>query len=249
MRYVAYVDSEEMTYGPTDPDRPPEAPVVLDVEPDDRFEEVVQRAMHAAGFDGFAWWPYFLEDASDPASPLVPYPFVGVAEDGEFVWSWGARDRMTLADLERAREKGFFLGDPYGVWVRRPQGGDSLLPGWEEFLDWVWGFAAGGVFSAGIAVLKKRYKHWQARGATNPISFLDVVPMRKAWKKSDVSELLGLSEEEAVDVLISFGYEEDESDPNRWTVSTDPMRSALRRRIIEDYLHRSMDDEDNESQP
>jgi hypothetical protein len=60
---------------------------------------------------------------------VVPFPAVVIDDNGEFVWTEGARGQMTFADLERARDRGYFTGDPRGIFLEKPIGGDGLIPG------------------------------------------------------------------------------------------------------------------------
>jgi hypothetical protein len=238
VKFVAYIDREGTTWAPLE--RAPGDPIVIEVHPDIRFEDAVSEALRAAGIDveEFFFCPHFLRSADEPNPEIVPYPMAVVAEDGEFLWTEGARDRMTLSDLQRAREAGFFTGDPRGVFLDRLMGFDGVIPGWDEFFKWLLEFAFLGGVGQFVAFLRRKYKRWQDRGATSPYAFLDIVVARDEWDRRDLSQLLGLNEQEATDLLTSMGFGAAGDDPDRWTPSPDPNISALRRKIIEDYLRR-----------
>lgn len=139
MRLVVYVDREGTRWPP--PKNPPGEPVVLDVGADTRLDDAAAQALRTVGRDvealyyfagkGPIYEPVSLRDADDPTPELIPFPRVIVGGDGEFLWTEGARNRVTLADLERTRDAGYFDGDPSGIFLERPMYGEGI-PGWED---------------------------------------------------------------------------------------------------------------------
>jgi hypothetical protein len=75
---------------------------------------------------------------------------------------------------------------------------------------------------------------------------LDLVVARDEWSRRQLGQLLGLTEQEATELLTSMGFEADKADEDVWTPSADPDKSMLRRRIIRDSLHRPDDEEDDD---
>jgi hypothetical protein len=238
MRFVAYVDRKPTTTFPP-PDHVPGELTEIEVDPDIRFEDAARQAIAAAGLDpvGYFYWPHLLRDPDEVNPEYVKFPDVGVTDDGQFLWLWGARDRVTLADLERARQLGFIVGDPFGVWLEIPTSGDGVLWGWDDFIKWLLELAAVGGVKVLVGALRKFYKRWEDRGATTPYAFLDVVLAREEWFGPDLARLLGLNKQEVTDLLTSMGFEEDSARPDRWTPTADPEGSGVRKKIIEDFLH------------
>jgi len=250
MKFVAYIDREGTL--PPPPTHAPGEPIIIEVRPETLVRDATKEALRAARVrlrePHFS--TVFVRDASQPNPELVPFPRVAIAEDGQFIWTEGAMERVRFVDLERARERGFFTGDPYGVFLERPLYGDGVIPGWDEFLTWLLEFA----FIAGVqqfmAVMRRRYRQWRDRGARSPYAFLDLVVARDEWNRNDLSTLLGLDEQEAIELLSSLGFEPRDETPDIWVPSPNRDRSELRRKIIEDYLHRhpERDDEEDSSE-
>lgn len=220
----------------------------IDVEPTTRLEDAAVRCVDAARpeipIEARHYWIHFLRDSQDPKPEYLPMPRAVVADDGELLWTEDARDRVTIADVIRTREAGLFDGDPLGVWLEAPMYGDGFIPDWLDFFEWL---AAIGGTAQLVAFLKDRHKRWQARGARTPYAFLDIVLTRDEWNRRDVSQLLGLSGPEASDLLESFGFEPAADDDDRWTLSKDAKRSALRKRILEEQLHRTTEEGSEET--
>jgi len=249
LQFVVYVDEEGSTGPPRE--TAPGDPIILEVAASSRLDDVAAEAIRTGGrrFRGLYYYgsggPYYsavsLRDASRRPPELTAFPRVVPDESGELLWAEGARSRVTIADLQRAKAEGFFSGDPLGVFLERPMYGEAP-PGWHELISWL--ADIGGVLSLGrmlLAVVRKMWEHWKDRGAVTPFAFLDLIPARKQWDEQHLRRLLGLSAEEASDLLTSLGYVEPEDGSGIWVVSDDPDRSELRRRIIEDYLHRTYD--------
>lgn len=57
-----------------------------------------------------------------------------------------------------------------------------------------------------VGFLRKHYPHWKDRGASTPFAFLDLVVAREEWDRRQLSQLLGLSEQEAMELLTSMGF-------------------------------------------
>jgi hypothetical protein len=241
MKLIAYVDREGGSHG-----WPPAGPAAgirleMDVDPEAPFDEIAREVVLAAGFDPaqFYYWPHFLLSAS--GEDLVNFPSAVVAADGQILWSEGARNLITFADLQRTRDTGLFEGDPYAIYLEQPMYGDSMIPNWLNLFEWL---AAIGGSAQLLSWLKAHYTKWEVRGARTPFAFLDLVLTRQEWVWKDLAQLLDLSEDETLDLLEIFGYEPVDVIRSRWRVSDDPKRLALRRQLLRDQLHR--DDEDTE---
>jgi hypothetical protein len=221
----------------------------LEVDPSARLDAVAAaaidrrgphlRTLYYYGGTGPVYSPVALRDASRRPPELIPFPGAVPDESGELVWTEGARNRVTIADLQRAREQGLFNGDPAGVFLERPMYGEAP-PGWQEFFSWL--ADLGGVLSlAGmlLAVVRRVWNHWKERGAVTPFAFLDLVLSRDRWDEQHLSRLLSLSDKETADLLTSLGYVKSKEARGVWVTSDDLNQSELRRRVIEDYLHRT----------
>lgn len=247
MRFVVYIDREGSPWPPRE--RVPSESVSVEVTPRTAFGDAVAEALQAAGEDVRAlyyypgheppvYWPYMLRDARNPESELLRFPQVAISEDGQFLWTWGARDQATFADYVRAREAGFFEGDPYGVFLERPMYGDGLIPGWEELIQWLQEGAVVGMAAWLISFFRRHFSRWEERGATTPVAFIDIVVARKEWDRAQLSQLLGIQEEEAATFLTELGYVPiDAVGRTRWVWSDDPDKAALRKHILRDFMH------------
>lgn len=72
-----------------------------------------------------------------------------------------------------------------------------------------------------------------------PTDFLDLVVARDDWSRADLARLLGISDDDAVGMLSALGYEPvDPVGRTRWIASKDSDATALRTRILRDYMHR-----------
>jgi hypothetical protein len=255
VEFIAYIDREgDREWPPRE--QPPGESVRVDVTPETTFGDAVAKALRAAGDDvwdlysygadqGPIYWPTLLREATDPGSGLLPFPKVAIAGDGQFIWTWGARERATFADYVRARDANYFEGDPYGVFLARPMYGDGVIPGWEELIRWLEEAAVVGMAAWLTSFIRTHFARWRDRGASTPYAFLDIVLAREAWDRADLSQVLGISEREAVDLLTSLGFEPiDQVGRSRWIVSDDPGATALRKRILRDFMgHADADDD------
>jgi hypothetical protein len=230
------------------PHLPPDEFVTVEVERETRFGDAVREALHLAGadqdglyyFDGKGPYydPRLLRDANDPASGLVPFPRVVIGFDGGLLWTWGARDQMTFGDFERGRDGGYVEGDPYGVVLERPMYGDGEIPGWEDLIQWLGAGAVGGGVKWLIDFLRRRAGQYQQRGAITPGPYVDLILVREEWDRSEFCTLFQLPRDEAEKELETLGYEPvDAVGRSRWRVSDDEEKTALRRRILRDFLH------------
>jgi hypothetical protein len=240
MDFVAFVDTEGTGWPP--PERALGIRVVIEVGEDTLLEDAVERAVLAATstpkVEPRYHWIHFLRDHNEPSPEYLAMPRAVVAEDGQILWTEGAKDRVTIGDLFRARDAGFFDGDPQGVWLEIPMYGDGILRTWLEFLTWV--EAIGGL--AQLAVfLRAQYKKWESRGSRTPYAFLDLVTARDEWEGRDVQQFLNLNEQEARELLQLFGFENTEGD--HWRMSRDPKRLYFRRQLYQDWLYREADDD------
>lgn len=256
MRFVVYLDREGTTWPP--PKTAPGEPIVLEIDASVRLDDAAAEAIDASGpatrahyhvgvEHGLFYWAVSLRDASASPPELVPFPRAVPDHTGELIWTEGARHQVTLADLQRARTEGFFEGDPAGVFLERPMYGEAP-PGWLDLIEWLasLGSAVSGVAML-VALLRKRVERWKARGAVTPFAFLDLVPAREKWNEDHLAQLLGIDGDEATDLLTSFGYVRGDENERLWVVSHDPEASALRKRIIEGWLHRTNGDDQEES--
>jgi hypothetical protein len=241
MRFVAIVYME--VSGWPSPERATGKRIEIEVAGDTRLEEVAERCVGIAGsslqIPGRYYYMYFLRNSQAAESEYVEMPRAFVAEDGQLLWTEGAKDRITIADALRTRDAGFLDADPLGMWLEPPTYGDGIIPDWLAFFDWLGAIVGTAQF---LAFLKATYKRWQDRGARTPYAFLDLVLARDEWSRRDLRQLLGLNDTEASELLHSLGFECAGEDENRWTVSTDPNRSALRNRILREQLHRPSED-------
>ncbi len=253
MRFVVYLDREGTKWPP--PEHAPGEPVIIDTDPGNRLDDVAVQAiktmprqlqgLYQIAGGGPYFSPVALRDAKAPNPELLPFPRVVIDENGEFLWTDGARDRVILADIQRTHDAGFFEGDPGGVFLERPMFGEAPL-GWDDFLQWLIEFAF--LFGVGefVAFIRRKYEHWRNRGAATPFAFLDIVVAREEWDRQQLSQLLGLTEQEASELLTSMGFEPSQSDPNQWAASDNPETSALRKKIIHDFLHRPKQEDEGE---
>ena len=206
--------------------------------------EVTERALQIAGVeieDPHWWWAVAKPDAQ--GRQMMTHLSAVVANDGAFRWTAGGLKEITVSELRRASEAGFFEGDPNAVCIERMLGGNGPLPGWDELLSWLGqaGVVYGGIVAikAGVDVLIRLFRRhlgrWRdKRGATTPFAFLDVVLVRDAWRVDELAQLLQIEPEEASDLLISLGYRrEATSDPYR--LSSDPDDGRLRARMYEQF--------------
>jgi hypothetical protein len=249
MRFLAHIQREDLW--PV-PERASQGePITIEVTPDTPFGDAVDQALSAAGrqvrrlYDRWArleggYSPLLLRDSNDPDSELVPFPRVAIAEDGEFIWVWGARDRATLADYERARAAGYTEVDPYAVFLWRPQGGNGIIPTWLDLLRWLEEAAFVGAAVWFADFIRRHLARWESRGATVPNAFLDIfVVSRPQWDRAELARSLGISDEEAAKMLSTLGYEPiDPVGRTRWVPSKDSDAAALRRKILSDFMHR-----------
>jgi hypothetical protein len=249
LQFVVYLDEEGSGWQPRK--KTSGEPIILKVDPARRLDDVAAEAIGKAGDrfrdlyyyggQGPIYWPRALRDASQRPPELMTFPWALPDESGELLWSEGARSRVTIADLQRAKAEGFFKGDPTGVFMVSPMGGEAP-PGWHEFMSWL--ADVGGVVSLAtvlLTVVRKAWTHWKDRGAVSPFGFLDVVTVRDQWDERHLARLLRLSSEQTADLLTSLSYVLTNETDGVWVLSDDPDRSGLRRRIIEDYLHRTYD--------
>jgi hypothetical protein len=251
VRFVVYLDPEGTTWPP--PTHPPGPPVILEADPEATLEEVASEAIRTSGEEMYRHYffadsgpHYWLEGLSDAAADepdLVPFPRVVIDANGEFLWSEGARSRITLADLQRSRDAGFYEGDPGGIFLERPMFGEAP-PGWEDFLQWISQFASaiGGVIGF-VALVRKGLDHLRNRGAATPYAYLDIVVGREEWNRDQLRQLLRLDEKEVVELLETLGFVPDPTEPKKWRAQPDPGRSTLRGKIIHDWLHHPAEDE------
>ncbi len=238
MRFEIYIDqlgSAEPIYV-----LPPLEPRVYEAQPSDRIRELADRAVLELGLnpeeDFFRIC--FLEEAGDKAPRgLIRRLRALIAEDGEFLWPEGAMDQITVADLERSRRLGFFMGDPHALLLEPPMGFDGVFPGWEDLLAWLMEGVVVGVAAKFITVVRGRFLRWRDRGARTPYAFLDVVLAREEWSGQELGQLLGLNEAEVDDLLGSLGFDVIDQEARRFVLSSDPAKHVLRKGLIEDWLH------------
>jgi uncharacterized membrane protein YhaH (DUF805 family) len=251
MRFVVYLDREG-TVGAS-PKHPPGEPVILEVAPETRLDDATAQAVRKAGRHvkalyyiagkGPIYWPVSLRDADEPTPELMPFPRAVIDRDGQIIWTEGGRGRVTLMDLERTRDMGYFAGDPRGIFLERPMTGEGV-PGWEDFLQWLEEFAFLGGVAWFVHFVRSHFQRWKDRGASTPFAFLDLVVARDQWDRQQLSQLLGLSEQEARELLMSLGFQPGTETSDKWTASDDPEASALRKKILHDYLHHERHDDD-----
>jgi hypothetical protein len=255
MQFKVYIDREGTTWPP--PEHAPGEPIIIDVERETPFGDAVAAGLRAAGQDvealyyidgsGPHYWAQSLENTTDSQPRLVAFPRVVITADGQLLWMWGARDTATFSDFERARDAGYFEGDPYGVFLERPMYGDGVIPGWEELFEWLAQAAVGGAGTVLVGLLRKHYRRWRERGATTAYAYLDIVLARSEWRRDELARLLGLSAEEGRDLLQSFGFRPEEDDTELWRPSNDPDASELRKKILHDFMHHP-EEEGNEDE-
>lgn len=134
---------------------------------------------------------------------------------GELVWTEGGRHLITIGDIQRAKDEGFFEGDPTGVFLEGPFFGEAP-PGWVDLLNWLSAIGSG---VSGIALLtafiRRRYEQWKGRGAVTPFAFLDLIVARDEWKQEHLARLLGVTDQEASDLLTSMDSSRPATDGRR----------------------------------
>jgi hypothetical protein len=241
---VVYLETE--IHGWPGPRTAPGKGNVLNVGPDSQLDDVAAKAIalstsevqgfyHASGGHP-VYFPAALRDASVEPPELIAFPLAIPDATGELIWTEGGRHLITIGDLKRAKDQGLFNGDPTGVFLEGPFFGEAP-PGWLDFIDWL--SAIGSAVSGAallIAFIRRRFERWKSRGAVTPFAFLDLVVARDEWNQEHLAKLLGISLAEAADLLTAMGFV---AAGDRWRVAGDPKTSALRRKIIEDYLHRT----------
>jgi len=244
-----YLDDRPTEWPPPDM-RPTRAIEVDDVQFSTLLDEVAMAAIHRVEpevhekYHGTEDYPLYhavaVRDSGAEPPELIPFPRMVPDPNGEAIWTGGGRSQITVGDLARARERGFFDGDPTALFLEPPVYGGEALPGWEELFHWLGQLGKGVTVALFVAVIRSGYEHWRSRGAFTPFVFLDLVVSRQEWDVGELAQLLRISDKEERDLLISIGFEES-TEPGHWTTSSDPKASELRKKIIEDYLHRPYD--------
>jgi hypothetical protein len=254
MEFTVFVDDRPPPAAGEWPQMEPRRRVIVDVnatalldsaatEAVTRFGPAVQRVYRAQDDGRPIYMAIGIDDAAAERPSLVRFPSVVPDENGEAWFTEGARHKITLADLARARSRGFFNGDPNGIFLEPPQFMGEALPGWIELFHWLENNAAGSVLVAGfVALVKRGYGRWRDRGAYTPFAFLDLLTARTEWSQRELEALLGLSPDDARELLKCFGFAQSDDNDDRWLVSADPTSTDLRRRVIEDYFRRRYDD-------
>ncbi len=182
MNFTVYFDEEGSAWPPRE--TAPGEPILVEAQPEDLVDAVAEKVLTQAGQqmrdlyylagEGPFFSPVSLKDATQRPAKLVSFPKYVPDQTGELLWTTGARNRVTLADLQRARERGFFRGDPSGIFLERPMFGEAP-PGWHELISWL--SDIGGVLGLAAllgSVVKSGWQHWKDRGAVTPFAFLDL---------------------------------------------------------------------------
>ncbi len=217
--------------------------VEFEVQPETRLEDAITesiRRARAARTDRAFYWAHFLKDASDPNPEYVGMPRLVLDENGEAIWTEGAKDRVTFADLVRARDAGYFDGDPFGVWLEAPTGGNGVIPDLLDLFDWLEGLGVAGL----LAVLKGGYERGDAEAHVRRTRSSMWSSFERNGTSRNSDNFSGWNDERHGDLLDSFGYEPVEGEADTYRVSSDPNRTEIRRRILKEQLHRDPDDLD-----
>jgi hypothetical protein len=241
MRFVIFLETEVHDW--PGPKTAPSEGIAVDVEPETKLDEAAAEAVsraprdvrnfyHAGGSSRIFYFPAGIRDMSVQPPELMPFPSALPDATGELVWTAGGH-LITIGDLQRAKDEGLFDGDPTGMFLEGPFFGEAP-PGWLDLIDWL--TTLGPIAVLLIAFVRRRFEKWKNRGAVTPFAFLDLVVARDEWKQEHLARLLGITDQETSDLLGSMGFVQVDA---RWKTTEDPTASELRRKIIEDYLHRT----------
>lgn len=182
---------------------------------------------------------------ADGSRRPVAYPRAFVSTDGRLKWPTEGPRSISVGDLQRTAAEGLFHGDPtLFVYEESTVGDSGIVVVWHEFMEWlsyIESHGGGAVLVWEGAkrlknVLQRHYKQWRGEGARTPSSLFEVILGREEWSATDLARLLGVSKDEAEDLLEPLGFEEH-SDGVVFRSSKDPEKAALRqqlhRRVIE----------------
>jgi hypothetical protein len=167
--------------------------------------------------------------------------FVAVGSDGAFCWPLPDFSNVEVGDVERARHRGFFDGDPHTVlFDTRPYGNGAPVY-LEETLEWLQliGGAGAGVYVLRAAakalfnLFRHHFQRWNSRGAMSPNAVFFTVLSKASWDPGELANYLGLSLDEVALLLDSLGYKDSEGVFYR---TDDSEGAALRGELIREFL-------------
>lgn len=213
--------------------------VELECSPETTLYELGETAAERLGVSLSSPSLLFVSGA-DPQATRRPsaHPRAFVGADGRLRWPTEGARSITVGDLERTAEEGLFSGDAAAFVYEESTVGDSgVVVVWHEFLQWldfVESHGGGAVLVwEGAKTLKgllqRKYKQWRGEGARTPSSLFEVILGRDEWEAAKLMRMLGLTSDEAEDLLEALGFEEVRDGVYR--ASNDPQRAALREQL------------------
>lgn len=205
------------------------------------LQETAETALAQANLSLDPTWIWLIEQPDEQGRQQMTSTAAVIDDHGVLRWVQEGVADVTVEELRRTHEAGLFKGDPAAICVERMLGANGVLPGWEDFFQWLTNAVGAGLVAAVVtkfsSILRRHSPRWQKRGAKSPYGFLDVVLARDRWNRSEVARLLQIKDQEAHDLLESLGFVLEGTDDS-YRLSQDPRVGELRRRILKDFLHR-----------
>lgn len=176
-------------------------------------------------------------DAKGSRRP-ASYPRAFVSPEGRLWWPVEGARSIAVGDLQRTAAEGLFSGDTKAFVYEESTVGDSgLVVVWQEFLQWldfIDSHGGGAVLVWESAkklrtLVQRKYKQWRSEGARTPSSLFEVLLGREEWEAAQLIRMLGLTSEEAEDLLEALGFEE--MGDGLYRASADPDKAALRQQL------------------
>jgi hypothetical protein len=227
--------------------------VVVQVEDDDNLRRVIEDALREIhegedpGSTHLAVWLSFAdpEQASTPKVWTSSHEYWGVSADGRLVADgWNLR-HLTVGDLRRGSESGYFEGAWDHIVVLDPEGlggpGDFVSP-FTEFFGNVGVDLAAGLVMTPLLRAARRVRRmqsdrrarrviagWHRQGIDGPWVLTKWIDKKSTWKAEEVAMRLAMSLQEAESLLEAVGYEYSDR-LQAWTVGTTEKASKRRKR-------------------
>jgi hypothetical protein len=196
---------------------------------------------------GLAAWLAFgdREQASVPKVWAHSSHYWGVTEDGRLIVAdWGL-EGLTIGDLRRGAESGYFEGAWDHIVVLEPEGlggpGDFVSP-FTEFFSNVGVDLAAGILIGPVLKIGRRLRQfqrnrrarrviagWHRQGLDGPWVLSEWIDRKTSWNAEEVGKRLGLTRQEAESLLEAVGYEYS-ARLQAWTVGTTEKAQRRRKR-------------------